>query len=78
MILGLRRPVRCEHVFDATADRPAVAVGVAEQEGDGNAAEGHLLAVVGIGVAAFDVDQCWTEGVAEAGGDGGEPALALS
>src|SRR5438132_8567974 len=57
LILGLHRPARREHVFGAAADGPAVAVSIAEQEGDGNAAESHALAVVGIGVAALYIDQ---------------------
>src|SRR6185369_2858236 len=59
------------------ADGPAVAVVAVEQEGGRNAAERHPLAVVGIGVTAFDIDQARTPGVADAGRDRAEAALIV-
>src|SRR5262249_50781562 len=51
LVLGLGRPVRREHVFDAGADGVAVAVVAIDDEADRRAAERHLLVVVRIGVA---------------------------
>ena len=48
-----------------------------EDEGDRHAGECQGVAVVGIGVAAFDVDQARTPGVADAAGDRAESALVV-
>src|SRR5260370_31439901 len=77
LIFGLGRPVLGEHVFDARADGVAVAMTVVEREGDRNAAKGYCLVVVGIGVAAFDVDQARAPGVADAAGDGSDRTLVI-
>jgi hypothetical protein len=74
-VLALGRPVRGEHVFEAGADSVAVAMVAIEDEGDRDTGEGQRVAVVGIGVTAFDVDQARTPGVAEAAGDRADPAL---
>src|SRR2546429_6601 len=78
LIFGLRRPVRREHVFDAAANGPAILVVAVQREGDGNAGKGQRLAIVGIGVAALDVEQRRTGSVADAAGDGAEAALVVA
>src|SRR5262249_22302536 len=78
LILGLHRPARREHVFGAAADGPAIGVFIAEQEGDRSAAQGQRLAIVRIGVAALYIHQCRTEGIADTGSDGAEPALVVA
>src|SRR6201987_5225047 len=66
LVLGLGRPVRGEHVFDAEAGGPAIAVVAIGREGDRRASNRrrHALAVVGIGVAALHIEQTRTPGVA--------------
>src|SRR5438552_9191365 len=65
-------------IFDAAANGPAVLVVAVEREGDGNAGKGQRLAIVGIGVAALDVEQRRTGSVADAAGDGAEAALVVA
>src|SRR4051794_29817066 len=77
LVLGLGRPVRREHVFEAGADGVAVAVVAADDEAGRHAADGHLLVVVGIGVATLHVEQARTPGVADAAGDRAETALVV-
>src|ERR1019366_4388113 len=60
------RPVLGEHVFQAGADGIAVAMAVIEREADRETAKRQGLAVVGVGVAALDVQQSRTPGEADA------------
>src|SRR5260370_11267460 len=75
LILALGRPVLGDHVFHAGADGVAVAMVGIEREGERRACKRQGVAVIGIGVAAFDVDQTRAPGVADTGGDRSQRAL---
>jgi hypothetical protein len=76
-VLGLGRPVWGEHVFRAGADGVAMAVGVIEHERGRHAGNGQGFAVVGMGVAALDVEQARAPGIADPAGDRGQRALVV-
>src|SRR5580704_229068 len=73
LVLGLGRPVRREHVFEAGADGPAVLVGAVGGEGDRSTGDANPdIGIVAPGVTALGVEQSGAPGVAGAAGDRAE------
>src|SRR5262245_3591010 len=68
LVLDLARPVRSEHVFETSPDRPTILMVAVEGEGLRNASEEQVLVVVGEGITALHVEQARTPGVADAAG----------
>ena len=87
VVLELQRPMRRERPFKASADQPAasdVVVAIAEA-GQGRAAEIHAgrkvrdaqAVVADPAAAGLAVEQQFIEGIAEAGGQGRDPAIVV-
>src|SRR5260370_2880917 len=77
LILNLGRPVLREHVFQAGAEGVAIVMAAVERERLRYAAERQRLIIVGVGIAALDVEQSRTPGVADAAGHRAEATLVV-
>src|ERR1039457_2488397 len=77
LILDLGRPVLGEHVFQASADSVAIMMAAVERERLRHGEERQRLVVVGGGIAALDVEQSRTPGVADPAGHRAEGTLVV-
>src|SRR5205085_7128303 len=66
LVLGLRRPVRREHVFEAGADSVAVLVVAGDSEWRRHTGDRHVEVLVGERVATLGIEQARTPGPADA------------
>src|ERR1700753_3945951 len=77
LVLGLGRPVRGEHVFEAGADGPAVLLVAGRGEADRGAGHAHAdIRIVTPSVAALGVKQARTPRVTETPGHRAELVVA--
>src|ERR1700694_5600424 len=77
LILNLRRPVLGEHVFQTGADGVAVAMAAIERERDRGASERQGFVVIGIGIAALNVEQGRAPGITGRAGPRGGGRLGV-